>query len=63
MATFIENITTSDANFAPDLINYFPLPDIKFNGLDGIRFVSRSDISFTYGSMGRNVIIFGVDMS
>ena len=28
----IENITTSDSNFAPTLINYDPLPDIKFNG-------------------------------
>ena len=28
----IENITTSDHNFAPILINYNPLPDIKFNG-------------------------------
>ena len=27
-----ENITTSDSNFAPILINYYPLPDIKFNG-------------------------------
>ena len=28
----IENITTSDSNFVPTLINYHPLPDIKFNG-------------------------------
>ena len=28
----IENITTSDSNFAPTLINYYTLPDIKFNG-------------------------------
>ena len=28
----IENITTSDRNFAPTLINYHPLSDIKFNG-------------------------------
>ena len=28
----IENITTSDSNFPPILINYYPLPDIKFNG-------------------------------
>ena len=29
---YIENITASDSNFAPTLINYYPLPDIKFNG-------------------------------
>ena len=34
----------------------------KYNGC-GIRFDSRSEISFTNGSIGRNVIIFGVDMS
>ena len=28
----IENIDTSDSNFAPTLINYYPLSDIKFNG-------------------------------
>ena len=28
----IENITTSDSNFVPTLINYYPLPDIKYNG-------------------------------
>ena len=28
----IENKTTSDCNFAPTLINYYPLSDIKFNG-------------------------------
>ena len=28
----IENITTSDRNFASTLINYHPLSDIKFNG-------------------------------
>ena len=27
----IENITISDRNFAPTLINYYPLPDIKYN--------------------------------
>ena len=117
----IENITTSDSNFAPNLINYYPLPDIKFNGhclinnnndaslsvvnlyicytldrwsrdldtdftlgnclfgsvkltknsdLDKykysdyeIGFDSRSQFSFTNGSMGKNVIIFGADMS
>ena len=26
------NKTTSDSNFAPTLINFYPLPDIKFNG-------------------------------
>ena len=29
----IENITTSDNNVAPTLINSYPLPDAKFNGL------------------------------
>ena len=29
----IENITTSGSNFVPTLINYYPLPDIKVNGL------------------------------
>ena len=28
----VENITTSDSNFAQTLITYYPLPDIKFNG-------------------------------
>ena len=28
----IENITTSDSNFAPTLDNYYPLPDINFHG-------------------------------
>ena len=28
----VSNITTSNSNFAPALINYYPLPDIKFNG-------------------------------
>ena len=28
----VENITTTDDDFAPTLINYYPLPDIKFNG-------------------------------
>ena len=28
----IENITTSDNSFAPTLINYYPLPDIKIDG-------------------------------
>ena len=28
----IENITTSDNSFAPPLINYYPLPDIKIDG-------------------------------
>ena len=27
----VENLTTSDSNFAPTLISYYPLPDIKFN--------------------------------
>ena len=27
-----ENITTSNCNFAPTLINFYPLSDIKFNG-------------------------------
>ena len=27
----IENITTSNSNFAPALINYYQLPDIKFD--------------------------------
>ena len=31
IATFIENITTSDTNFAPNIINYYRLPDKKFN--------------------------------
>ena len=26
------NITASDSHFAPTFINYYPLPDIKFNG-------------------------------
>ena len=113
--------TTSESNFATVLINYHPLPDIKFNKhclinnnsdpslgavnlyicytlnqwsrdlntdltlgncLFGslkltknpdpdkykysgyiIGFDSRSQFSWTYGSMGRNIIIFGVDMS
>ena len=25
-------LTPSEGNFAPTLINYYPLPDIKFNG-------------------------------
>ena len=29
----------------------------------GIGFDSRSEFSITYGSIGKNVIIFGVDMS
>ena len=29
----------------------------------GIGFDSRSEFSFTYGSMGENVIVFGADMS
>ena len=28
----IENVTTSDNSFDPTLINYYPLPDAKFNG-------------------------------
>ena len=28
----IENITTTNQNFAPTLINSYPLPDAKFNG-------------------------------
>ena len=28
----IENISATDSNFASTLINYYPLPDIKFNG-------------------------------
>ena len=28
----IKNITKSGRNFGPTLINYYPLPDIKFNG-------------------------------
>ena len=28
----IENITTSDSNFASTIINYYPTPYIKFNG-------------------------------
>ena len=28
----IENVTTSDNNFAPTLINYYRLLDIKFKG-------------------------------
>ena len=28
----IENLTTSDNSFDPALINYYPLPDAKFNG-------------------------------
>ena len=117
----IENITTSESNFAPTLINYYSLPDIKFNGhclinnnndpslaavylyicytLDqwsrdlstdftlvnclfgsakltknvdsdkskytgyGIRFDSRSEFLFIHGSFGKNVIIFGADIS
>ena len=27
----IENITTLNNNFSPTLVNYYPLPDIKFN--------------------------------
>ena len=27
-----ENITTTDNTFAPTLINFYPLPDAKFNG-------------------------------
>ena len=34
----------------------------KYNGYD-VRFDSRSQFSFTDGSYGKNVIIFGVDMS
>ena len=26
-----ENVTTSDNSFDPTLINYYPLPDAKFN--------------------------------
>ena len=117
----IEKRTTSGNNFASTLNNFYPLPDINFNGhclvnnnndpflgavtlyicciLDrwssysnkdftlgnclfgsvkliknadpdkykysgyGIGFDSRSQFSFTDGSMGKNVIIFGVDMS
>ena len=29
----IENIPTSDTNFAESLINYYSLPDVKLNGL------------------------------
>ena len=29
----IENITTSDRDFAPTLINCYPLPDMKVNGI------------------------------
>ena len=29
----IEKVTTSDITFAPTLINYYPLPDSKCNGL------------------------------
>ena len=28
----IENISASDSNFASTLINYYPSPDVKFNG-------------------------------
>ena len=28
----VENTTTSDSDFGPTLINYYPLSDIKFNG-------------------------------
>ena len=28
----IENITKSDANFAPTFVDHHSLPDIKFNG-------------------------------
>ena len=118
----IENITASDSNFAPTLINYCPLPNIKldrhclinnnnndlslgavnvyicytlnrwsrdlntdftlgnclcgsvkltknadldkynYTGYD-IGFDSRSEFSFTDGSFGKNVFIFGADMS
>ena len=34
----------------------------KYSGYD-IRFDSRSEFSFTDGGMGKNVIIFGADMS
>ena len=117
----IENITTSDSNFAPTFVDHHVLPDINFNGqcliknnisipkkvinlyvsytlghqlrnlntnftlgnclsgyvkltknfdLDkykysgyGIGFDSRSEFSFTDESYGKNVIIFGADMS
>ena len=40
-----------------------PDPDkYKYSGY-GIGFDSRSEFSFTDGSMGKNVIIFGADMS
>ena len=28
----IENVATSDSNFAPTFIDTSPLPDVKFNG-------------------------------
>ena len=28
----IENITTSDSNFAPSFVNHYLLPDMNFNG-------------------------------
>ena len=116
----IKNIATSDSNFAPTLIGYYPLPDIKFNGhclinnstvsikitnlyisytLDrwsrnlntdftlnnclfryikltknansdkykysdyGMECDSRSELLFTGGSFGKNVTVFGADMS
>ena len=117
----MKKITTSDSSFALTLNNFYPLPDIKFNGhclinsnndpllgavtlyicctIDrwssywktdftlgncffgsvkltkdadpdkykyssyGMGFDSRSQFSFTDESMGKNVIIFGVDMS
>ena len=58
----IENITKSDSNFAPTLVDYHVLPDINFNGYDLIKNnicipkkVTNLYISYTPGNQLRNL--------
>ena len=71
----IKNITKSDSNFAPTFVNHHLFPGMNFNchclinnnitkhSNCGTEFDSHSEFSFVYETAGKNVIVFGADMS